>query len=117
MSSSFHYSQLESYLKTSWENVHQIFYNIKDFNDAKFNIQETIKSSKKSTCICNIDNNEAPLFQIIKDSIHVKSSINRLTSFNTIGLIEQAITEYFADINFFTQLEFNKDKKSPIIRA
>lgn len=111
ISDSFNYAHLESYLRTCWENTHQVFYNLEEFSNSKLNVQKMIQTSKKSTCICHVDNNDTPIFQLIKDSIIIKSKEGELTSFNTIGLIEQAITEYFADTNFFTQLEFNKDRR------
>ncbi len=105
---SFNYERLELYLGTCWENTHQAFYGVQNYNNFDLNIKEKTSKTKKSHCICGIDNNERPIFHIMEDSISIQSHENILTSFNTIGLVEQAITEYFADENFFTQLSLNK---------
>jgi D-alanine-D-alanine ligase-like ATP-grasp enzyme len=103
------YSHLEGYLKTCWINAQQAFYEREKLKKTEQTIIDLSQSTKLSNCICYIHNNESPTFKIIEESINLNSHSNTLTPFNTIGLIEQAITEYFADKNFFSQLEWSRN--------
>ncbi|XPV68934.1 MAG: ATP-grasp domain-containing protein [Halarcobacter sp.] len=108
LSQTLEYTILEKYLKTCWVNVQQAFFQ-KD--EAKQNSIGSIESSAKvSNCICYTNNNEAPILKVIEDSINLSSDNKILSPFNTIGLIEQAITEFFADINYFSQFEWPRNK-------
>ena len=105
LTDSMYYSQLENYLESCWINAQQAFYQRDNFK-AKKPVADLLKSTKHSSCICYVDNNESPTFKIIQESIILNSHADTLTPFNSIGMIEQAVTEFFADKNFFSQFEW-----------
>lgn len=105
LTDSSNYSELESYLETCWINTQQAFYERDDFKAEK-SIADLMDSTKSSNCICYADNNESPTFKIIQESIVLNSNSDTLTPFNAIGILEQAVTEFFADKNFFSQFEW-----------
>lgn len=103
------YSQLEGYLETCWINAQQAFYERDGFKAEK-SIADLIHSTKSSNCVCYVDNNESPTFKVIQESIVLNSHSDTLTPFNSIGILEQAVTEFFADNNFFTQFEWPRNR-------
>lgn len=109
ISSSCDYSQLESYLESCWVNSQQAFYEREGFKTKK-SLSKLLGSTKNSSCICYVDNNEIPTFKIIEDSIVLKDHTDTLTPFNCIGILEQAVTEFFADKNFFSQFEWPRNE-------
>jgi len=94
------YSDLESYINSCWLNTQQLFY-------SNNKLKEVENKINTSSCIAYVQSIKTPFVNVIENSITLDSKYKELTSFNTIGVIEQAITEYFADINFFSQ--FNSE--------
>lgn len=110
LSENINYSHLEGYLKTCWMNSQQLFFQRIKKEDEKDNVLVLDKLTESSTCICYTNNNESPFFQIIEDSVILKTDDISLSPLNTIGVIEQAITEFFADKNFFSDFEWPRNK-------
>lgn len=110
LTNSSDYSQLESYLETCWINSQQAFYERVGYK-TKDTMTELVKSTKNSSCVCFVDNNELPTFKILQESIDLNNASDTLTAFNSLGIIEQAVTEFFADKNFFSQFEWTRKAK------
>ncbi|MDQ7045011.1 MAG: hypothetical protein Q9M32_03745 [Sulfurimonas sp.] len=102
--------RLENYLKSSWINTQQVFYEKEKLHKIEENKISLLASKNLSNCVCYIDNNEMPVFKVIEDSITLNIDFDSLTPFNSMGLIEQAITEFFADNNFFSQFEWSRNR-------
>jgi D-alanine-D-alanine ligase-like ATP-grasp enzyme len=91
-------SELELLLSAGWDNAQQAFYGA---NDGQ---QNRTQRSGLSACICFTSNNATPMLYVIKESIELSGNA---VAEDFIGLIEQAITEHFADTGYFSSLGLN----------
>lgn len=104
---------IENYFRIKWSNSQLCFWKMREIKSPQNsqNVQE--KQVDTSHCIAYTTNLESPDFKILEDSISIEESINGSAD-NYIGLLEQAVTEYFANRDIFYY--FNEDKKSKLLK-
>jgi predicted nucleic-acid-binding Zn-ribbon protein len=88
---------IEKYFRIKWSNTQLCFWKMKNINKGKI-----LKLKNTSYCIAYTTNLENPNFKIVAESI---------THDHYSGLVEQAITEYFANRDFFNHYKSNKNDK------
>ena len=96
-------NDLEQLFSAGWSNTQQAFYRGKGGN-----LYRQKNDDSFATCLCFTTNNALPMFSVIKGSVNTRDA---LCSEGCLGLIEQAITEHFADINYFGVLWGNANHR------
>ncbi len=91
---------IEKYFRIKWLNSQFSFWNPK--NIIKKPLNEVINQKEYKTSLVYTTNLEAPIFQVIQNSVEEKKHAS---------LLEQAVTEYFADINLFKIWKLNQNNK------
>ncbi len=103
--------RLAKYLKTFWMNAQQVFYQKEISAELTPPLAYLNNLTNISHCISYTDNNSQTSFKVIQDSIHINTTQHKKFITNhCMGTLEQTITEYFADKNFFSQFEWPRDE-------
>lgn len=91
---------IEKYCRIKWVNAQLPFWN--PTNTTRIPLNEFIKQEKHQTSLVYATNLKEPNFKLIQNSVKEQKYS---------ALLEQAITEYFADINLFKTWKLNLNNK------
>lgn len=97
--------KIENYFRLKWFNTQQCFWKMRDIDTIQ------LSQGSASQCIAYTTNLESPDFKIISDSIFIKELDDENKKYNYTGLVEQAVTEYFANRDIFYYFDVKKSAK------
>ncbi|MDQ7059912.1 MAG: hypothetical protein Q9M43_01740 [Sulfurimonas sp.] len=93
---------IEKYFRVKWLNSQFAFWKTRDTGKNNFFLSTSINENKTLTCLSYTTNLESLEIALLENSVEDNKYI---------GLIEQAITECFADMNFYKYWKLNPTNK------